>query len=337
MFIETLQDYLGEISVSTLRDHFDIVYQLLEEMLDDGYPLTTERTALRDIVIPPSLLNKILSATGASGLAKASSNPFTSPIPWRKLGTKYNNNEIYFDVVENMDAIVNKTGVILSSQVWGKLETNCRLSGTPDLLLSFVDSKVLQDCSFHPCVRLQKWIRDRSLSFVPPDGRFTLMEYRFAPSGSGVVGNNIRQIPVPFSLSPHVVLSDNGGTLDLTVTSKLSSRPTERLIVKLYLGEGATGSNCTVSSGATWGFDPKTLTLTWEISKAPQGSSHTLRGTFSSSVLHPRPSKAFQIFFEIGQYSFSGLRVDQLRVSHESYKPYKGVRGRVTGDVEWRW
>ena len=77
-------------------------------MLDSGHVLTTERSALNDIVIPPSLLDKILSATGMSGLSKASSNPFQSAIPWRKHGIKHNNNEIYFDVVEDFHAIVNK-------------------------------------------------------------------------------------------------------------------------------------------------------------------------------------------------------------------------------------
>lgn len=77
-------------------------------MLDSGHVLTTERSALRDIVLPPSLLSKIMSVTGVSGLAKAGSNPFASPIPWRKLGIKYNNNEIYFDIMESLDAIVSK-------------------------------------------------------------------------------------------------------------------------------------------------------------------------------------------------------------------------------------
>lgn len=132
-FVDTLRDYLGEISVTNLRDHFDIVYQvrilcarvtsrleiiaeirlrcypkLLEEMLDDGYPLTTERNALRDIVLPPSLLNKILSLTGTSELSKATANPFSSPIPWRKANVKHNNNEIYFDIVEDYRAVVNR-------------------------------------------------------------------------------------------------------------------------------------------------------------------------------------------------------------------------------------
>jgi AP-3 complex subunit mu len=82
--------------------------KLLEEMLDDGYPLTTESSALRDIVLPPSFVNKILSVAGVAGLAKSTATPFASPIPWRKAGLKYNTNEIYFDVVEELDAIVNR-------------------------------------------------------------------------------------------------------------------------------------------------------------------------------------------------------------------------------------
>ena len=77
-------------------------------MADNGYPLTTEPSTLRDIVLPPSFVNKILSVAGVAGLAKASASPFSSPIPWRKVGLKYNNNEIYFDIIEQLEAIVNK-------------------------------------------------------------------------------------------------------------------------------------------------------------------------------------------------------------------------------------
>ena len=74
--------------------------KLLGEMLDNGYPLTTEKNALRDIVLPPSLLKRILSVAGVSGVAKESATPFASPIPWRKANVRYNANEIYFDVIE---------------------------------------------------------------------------------------------------------------------------------------------------------------------------------------------------------------------------------------------
>lgn len=79
-------------------------------MLDYGYPLTTERNILQDIVVPPSALAKLMAATGISGFAGQRAPPFTSAIPWRKDGIKYNSNEIYFDVIEDLRAIVNKSG-----------------------------------------------------------------------------------------------------------------------------------------------------------------------------------------------------------------------------------
>lgn len=51
----------------------------------------------------------------------------------------------------------------------------------------------------------------------------------------------------------------------------------------------------------------------------------------------PRISRIFKISFDIPQFSYSDLKVNQLRVSSEGYKPYKGVRGRASGQIEWRW
>jgi hypothetical protein len=36
-------------------------------MLDEGYPLTMETNMLKDIVLPPSIVRKLLSAAGVSG------------------------------------------------------------------------------------------------------------------------------------------------------------------------------------------------------------------------------------------------------------------------------
>jgi AP-3 complex subunit mu len=111
-FLDILIEYFGEVTAPILKDNFDVVHQLLEETLDaGGHPLTTSPNALRDIVLPPSLITKILSVTGVSGLSGPTTNnmsAFSSPIPWRKAGIRYNNNEIYFDIVETLDAVVNK-------------------------------------------------------------------------------------------------------------------------------------------------------------------------------------------------------------------------------------
>jgi AP-3 complex subunit mu len=38
-----------------------------------------------------------------------------------------------------------------------KIDCCVKLSGTPDLTLLFVNPKLLDDVSFHPCIRLKKW------------------------------------------------------------------------------------------------------------------------------------------------------------------------------------
>src|ERR1700744_6252687 len=76
-------------------------------------------------------------------------------------------------------------------------------AGTPDLLLTLTNLHTISEPSFHPCVRfvpsflsnsslsrthflhrLNRFVQSKALSFVPPDGRFMLMEYRFDPSAS---------------------------------------------------------------------------------------------------------------------------------------------------------
>lgn len=42
-----------------------------------------------------------------------------SNIPWRRSGVKYANNEAYFDVIEEVDAIIDKTGNTVCAEIQG--------------------------------------------------------------------------------------------------------------------------------------------------------------------------------------------------------------------------
>ncbi|KAF9057497.1 Mu homology domain-containing protein [Panaeolus papilionaceus] len=376
-FVEILKEYFGNLSAATLKENFDVVYQLLEETLDSGgHPLTTSSNALRDIVLPPSLLTKLLNVAGANLTATinsgaglgAAGGPFSSTIPWRKAGLRYTHNEIYFDIVEELQAIVNRHGVPLVSQVFGKIESNAKLSGTPTCLLSFNNANVLSDCALHPCVLLQRWLRDKTLSFVPPDGKFILAEYRYTPntaspaaqrsgetSTAAMIGRDI--VPLPFVIKSSFDLQDFNASFDINFTSRLTTRPLENVVVELNLGHGASGIKCVAARGmgglgrggggmdlsgggnvgASWAFDSKKKVLKWEISAVPPSSTWSLRGSFTTPTIAPRPSHALQVRFEIQSHTFSSLKVEQLKVTKEEYKPYKGVRGRSIGRVEWRW
>lgn len=40
-------------------------------------------------------------------------------VPWRRAAVKYTNNEVYFDVIEEIDAIVDKLGSTVSAEIHG--------------------------------------------------------------------------------------------------------------------------------------------------------------------------------------------------------------------------
>ena len=82
--------------------------------------------------------------------------------------------------MEEVDSILSVNGIIVSSEVTGEILGNSKLSGVPDLALHFSDPGVIDDCSFHPCVRYSRFERDNVVSFVPPDGEFELMKYRIS-------------------------------------------------------------------------------------------------------------------------------------------------------------
>ena len=92
------------------------------------------------------------------------------------------------------------------------------------------------------------------LSFVPPDGKFKLMDYRYAPATASAVA----QASIPFILRTGVTIDERGGSIDLTLSSRLTTRTMENVVVELYLGEGATGASCLASHNASWTFNSKT-------------------------------------------------------------------------------
>ena len=55
---------------------------------------------------------------------------------------RYTNNEAYFDVIEEVDAIIDdKTGSTVFAEIQGHIDCLVKLSGMPDLTLSFVNPR----------------------------------------------------------------------------------------------------------------------------------------------------------------------------------------------------
>lgn len=78
--------------------------------MDNGFPLTTEPNILKEMIVPPSVVSRVLSVVtgGTSSMSSTLPSATSSSAPWRGSGIKHSNNEIYFDLVEEMDATVNR-------------------------------------------------------------------------------------------------------------------------------------------------------------------------------------------------------------------------------------
>jgi AP-3 complex subunit mu len=75
---------------------------------------------------------------------------------------------------------MHREGVLVKCEAYGEIQVNCSLPGVPELTMSFANPAIINDFTFHPCIRFRPWESNQVLSFVPPDGQFKLMSYRYA-------------------------------------------------------------------------------------------------------------------------------------------------------------
>ena len=184
---DILIDYFNVLEEETVKDNFVLIYELLDEIMDHGYPQTTEGKILKDLIMISS--NKKNNKTSKENLALTST--MTNAVSWRKEGLKYKVNEAWLDVIEKVDELISSSGTVLSSQINGNVIMKNYLSGMPKVTVGLNDKIVLQnlgkdttnsiemdDLKFHQCVNKKKFENERIIEFIPPDGEFELMSYR---------------------------------------------------------------------------------------------------------------------------------------------------------------
>jgi len=63
----------------------------------------------------------------------------TNAVSWRSEGIKYKKNEVFLDVVESVNLLVNSNGTVVRSEVMGALKMRTFLSGMPECKLGLND------------------------------------------------------------------------------------------------------------------------------------------------------------------------------------------------------
>lgn len=52
--MDTLEKFFGNVEEESIRDNFVIIYELLDEMMDNGYPQNTNKKLLKSFVMNES-------------------------------------------------------------------------------------------------------------------------------------------------------------------------------------------------------------------------------------------------------------------------------------------
>ncbi|KAK4275622.1 hypothetical protein QN277_018669 [Acacia crassicarpa] len=327
---DVLNDYLGGLNEDLIKDNFVIVYELLDEMIDNGFPLTTEPNILQEMIAPPNIVSKMLSVvTGnSSNVSDVLPGATASRVPWRTADAKYANNEVYVDLVEEMDAIISRDGVLVKCEINGEVQVNSHITGIPDLTLSFANPSILDDVRFHRCVRFRPWESHQVLSFVPPDGQFKLMSYRVRKLKS-----------TPIYVKPQ--LTSDGGTCRVNVMVGIRNDPgktIDSVTVQFILPPCVLSADLTSNHGTVNIFSDKTCT--WSIGRIPKDKAPSMTGTLvlenGLERLHVFPT--FRVGFRIMGVALSGLQIEKLDLLKSvPYRFYKGFRALTqAGEFEVR-
>jgi len=337
--VKVLKDYFGDFTEESIRNNFVLIYELLDEVIDYGYPQNCSSDVLKMYITQTG--DKSAAAERASA-AQAVTIQATGAISWRKEGIKYRKNELFIDVVENCNLLVSNKGTILRNDVSGSIMVKCYLSGTPECKFGLNDKLLLDneakakkananarrpgsgieidDVSFHQCVKLGKFDMDRTISFVPPDGEFQLMSYR--------ITENVNQ---PYRVLP--VVKELGRTR-LEVNVKVKAMFTFKLfatnvVIKIPLPNNTAVANVSAASGKCK-YEPAQGGIIWKLRRFPGDTEYFMSGEVE--MMSTMSDKAWSrppivMDFQVPMFAASGLHVRFLKVFEKSnYQTIKWVR-----------
>ncbi|KAG9450821.1 hypothetical protein H6P81_010786 [Aristolochia fimbriata] len=348
-----IKDYLGVLNEDSLRKNFVLVYELLDEVIDFGYPQTTSTEVLKSyvfnepIVVDAGRLPPLgPAAMFMQGTKRMPGTAVTKSVVANEPGGR-KREEIFVDIIEKISVTFSSSGYILTSEIDGTIQMKSYLTGNPEIRLALNEdltigrgggsiydyassagggAVILDDCNFHESVHLDSFDLDRTLTLVPPDGEFSVMNYR-----------TTQEFKPPFRVNAFI---EEAGAFKAEVTLKVradfaSSVTANTILISMPFPAYTTRVSFELEPGAvgnTTDFKESNKRLEWGLKKIVGGSEHTLRAklTFSQEfhVNITREAGPVSMTFTIPMYNASRLQVRYLQIAKKSktYNPYRWVR-----------
>lgn len=317
---ECFKGYFGELEEESIRDNFVIIYELLDETLDNGHPQILDATILSEYITQEGHKLEVAPRPPVA---------VTNAVSWRSEGIRHRKNEIFLDVVESLNLLVNSNGTVLHSEIVGAIKMKSFLSGMPELKLGLNDKVMfeatgrtmtrgkaveLEDIKFHQCVRLARFENDRTISFIPPDGEFDLMTYRLSTQVK------------PLIWVEAVVESHSHSRIEYMIKAKsqFKSRSIANNVDIAIPVPNDVDSPSFKSSIGTVTYLPDRDCIVWSIKQFNGGREYLMRAHFGLPSVGSEDQqsgswkKPIKVKFEIPYFTVSGIQVRYLKIIERS-------------------
>jgi AP-2 complex subunit mu-1 len=124
-FVQISRSYFGKLDEESVKNNFVLIYELLDEILDFGYPQNSEIDTLKMYITTESIKSEmavvrqvIVDGCRSSCQREDSSKitiQATGATSWRRSDVKYRKNEAFVDVIETVNLLMSKEGQLQRS------------------------------------------------------------------------------------------------------------------------------------------------------------------------------------------------------------------------------
>lgn len=191
---------------------------------------------------------------------------------------------------------------------------------------------VIDDVTFHRCVKLGQFDHDRTINFIPPDGEFELMKYRITEN-----------VNLPFRVIP--VITEHGRArieYEIKIKGNFSNKLfATHVVLKIPTPPNVSKTSLNPGLGKAK-YNESQQCIIWKIKKFPGDASYVLKGECKMLVgMEDKPwaKPPMTMEFQVPMFTASGLHVRFMKVFERSnYETVKWIRYCSTaGSYSIRW
>ncbi|OAF69991.1 AP-3 complex subunit mu, partial [Intoshia linei] len=326
---ELIEAYFGSCTYDTICENRLTVYQILDEMIDHGFPLISEGNIIMELVKPPSIMRMFAEQVTGSSSQYSSVLPESqfSIVPWRCENITYAKNECYFDFIETLNAVLSHQGGIIRSYVSTQVFANVRLSNYPDLTVTFDKPLSLGNVHFHRCVRFKNWDKFHQVSFIPPDKKFKLIEY--VPTVS-------HGIPMGSRVEFYYPRGNNNGSFNISLKPN-SKKIIQSIIITTKLHPDINNIVFDQAVNGKIVYNQNTNIFVWTINQLTTPLCMKSIIYLKDNAKQPDWKPKLSISYKLAGSTICGIKISKIDVKNTNYKCFKGVKYITkTGNYEQR-